>query len=152
MQINAVHFGAPVLGPGVYYVISHFLGPRSKLRSIFKKGDTSNFLQDFSWKMCWLMLFSSWKKSLRRCQDLEGLQVHKYVSGLTTWYYFNAKIWLFVKVLTHRTQICGNFDVANSSQYHAGFAPMLFQWSHSHRQHFFTANLQWFFYHAIFSL
>ena len=41
-----------------------------------------------------------------------------------------------LSALTHIMQIRGNFDVANSSQYHAGSAPMLFQWSHSHMKHF----------------
>ena len=38
--------------------------------------------------------------------------------------------------LTHIMRIRRNFDVANSPRYRAGFAPMLFQWSHSHMQHF----------------
>ena len=42
----------------------------------------------------------------------------------------------YLSALTHIIQIRSNFDVANLSQYHAGFAPMLFQWSHSHTQHF----------------
>ena len=58
----------------------------------------------------------------------------------------------FTCVLTHITRIRGDFDVANSLQYHAGFAPMLFQWSHSHMQHFcheFTAIfLQHDFFHS----
>ena len=41
-----------------------------------------------------------------------------------------------VSALTHIMQIRRNFDIANSPRYHAGFAPMLFQWSHSHMQHF----------------
>ena len=41
-----------------------------------------------------------------------------------------------LKALTHTMQICGNFDVMNSLRYCAGFAPMLFQWSHSHMQCF----------------
>ena len=47
-----------------------------------------------------------------------------------------------LKALTHRMQIRSNFNIANLLQYCTGFAPMLFQWSHSHRQHFFAANLQ----------
>ena len=41
-----------------------------------------------------------------------------------------------VSALTHMTRIRGDFDVANSSRYRAGFAPMVFQWSHSHMKHF----------------
>ena len=41
-----------------------------------------------------------------------------------------------LSALTHIMQICRNFDVANLLQYRAGFAPMLFQWSHSHMQRF----------------
>ena len=43
-----------------------------------------------------------------------------------------------LSALTHVMQICGNFDFANSSRYHAGFAPMLFQWSHLHMKHFLS--------------
>ena len=43
---------------------------------------------------------------------------------------------LTVSALTHIMQICHDFDVANLLQYCAGFAPMLFQWSHSHMVHF----------------
>ena len=32
------------------------------------------------------------------------------------------------------------FDVTNLQQYRAGFAPMLFQWSHGHIAHFFIAK------------
>ena len=39
---------------------------------------------------------------------------------------------ILLSVLTHVAQICGNFDIANSSRYCTGFTPMLFQWSHSH--------------------
>ena len=45
-----------------------------------------------------------------------------------------------LSALTHIMQICCNFDVTNSLQYRAGFAPMLFQWSHSHMQCFSVAN------------
>ena len=41
-----------------------------------------------------------------------------------------------VTALTHIMQICRNFDIANSLRYRAGFAPMVFQWSHSHMAHF----------------
>ena len=41
-----------------------------------------------------------------------------------------------VKALTHTTRICSNFEITNSLRYCTGFAPMLFQWSHSHMQHF----------------
>ena len=43
-----------------------------------------------------------------------------------------------LSAMTHIRQICSIFDVANLPSYHAGFAPMLFQWSHSHMQHFFV--------------
>ena len=43
---------------------------------------------------------------------------------------------LALKAITHTMQICGIFDIANLWQYRAGFAPMLFQWSHSHMQCF----------------
>ena len=43
-----------------------------------------------------------------------------------------------VSALTHIMQIRHDFDVTNSLQYHAGLAPMLFQWSHSHMQHFLS--------------
>ena len=38
--------------------------------------------------------------------------------------------------MTHIVRICSVFDVANSQRYRAGFAPMLFQWSHAHIAHF----------------
>ena len=41
------------------------------------------------------------------------------------------RISTWFSALTHITQICHNFDVANSSWYCTGFAPMLFQWSYS---------------------
>ena len=41
-----------------------------------------------------------------------------------------------ISALTHIMQICHDFDIANLLRYCAGFAPMLFQWSHSHMQHF----------------
>ena len=41
-----------------------------------------------------------------------------------------------LSALTHITQIHSDFDIANSPQYHAGFAPMLFQWCYSHMVHF----------------
>ena len=50
-----------------------------------------------------------------------------------------------VSALTHITQICHNFDITNLQQYHAGFTPMLFQWSYSHMAHFFVTNLLQFF-------
>ena len=43
---------------------------------------------------------------------------------------------ILVTALTHITRIHRNFDVANSPRYHAGFTPMLFQWSYSHMAHF----------------
>ena len=43
-----------------------------------------------------------------------------------------------ISVLTHTRQIYSNFDITNSSRYHARFAPMLFQWSHSHMQCFLS--------------
>ena len=49
---------------------------------------------------------------------------------------FNINDNFCASALTHIMQICHDFDVANSPQYHAGFAAMLFQWSHSHMQHF----------------
>ena len=42
--------------------------------------------------------------------------------------------------MTHIARICGIFDVANSQRYRAGFAPMLFQWSHAHIARFFVAK------------
>ena len=42
--------------------------------------------------------------------------------------------------MTHIARIRGVFDVANSQRYRAGFAPMLFQWSHAHIAHFFIAK------------
>ena len=43
-------------------------------------------------------------------------------------------------LMTHIVQIRGIFDVANSQRYRAGFAPMLFQWSHAHIARFFVAK------------
>ena len=40
--------------------------------------------------------------------------------------------------LTHIMWICCNFDIVNLLQCCTGFAPMLFQWSHSHMQHFLS--------------
>ena len=37
-----------------------------------------------------------------------------------------------LNALTHIMRICCNFDITNLQRYHAGFAPMLFQWSNSH--------------------
>ena len=48
----------------------------------------------------------------------------------------NFTFWVILSALTHITRIRRDFDVANSPRYRAGFAPMLFQWSHSHMQHF----------------
>ena len=45
-----------------------------------------------------------------------------------------------VKLMTHIVWIRGVFDVANSQRYRAGFAPMLFQWSHAHIARFFVAK------------
>ena len=42
-----------------------------------------------------------------------------------------------VRLMTHIVRICGIFDVVNLQRYCAGFAPMLFQWSHAHIAHFF---------------
>ena len=48
--------------------------------------------------------------------------------------------------MTHIARIRGVFDVANSQRYRAGFAPMLFQWSHAHIVHVFRCEFA-----AIFS-
>ena len=45
-----------------------------------------------------------------------------------------------LRLMTHIARICGIFDVANLQRYRAGFAPMLFQWSHAHIAHFFIAK------------
>ena len=45
-----------------------------------------------------------------------------------------------LKLMTHIARIRGVFDVANSQRYRAGFAPMLFQWSHAHIARFFVAK------------
>ena len=45
-----------------------------------------------------------------------------------------------VRLMTHIARIRGIFDVANSQRYRAGFAPMLFQWSHAHIARFFVAK------------
>ena len=42
--------------------------------------------------------------------------------------------------MTHIAQIRGIFDIANSQRYRAGFAPMLFQWSHAHIARFFVVK------------
>ena len=44
------------------------------------------------------------------------------------------------RLMTHIERIRGVFDVANSQRYRAGFAPMLFQWSHAHIARFFIAK------------
>ena len=44
------------------------------------------------------------------------------------------------RLMTHIARIRGVFDVANSQRYRAGFAPMLFQWSHAHIARFFVAK------------
>ena len=41
-----------------------------------------------------------------------------------------------LQLMTHIARIRGVFDVANSQRYRAGFAPMLFKWSHAHIVHF----------------
>ena len=43
-----------------------------------------------------------------------------------------------VRLMTHTARIRGVFDVANSQRYRAGFAPMLFQWSHAHIARFLS--------------
>ena len=52
--------------------------------------------------------------------------------------YSKSGCWLAMPLsaLTHIMQICHNFDVVNLPRYHAGFTPMLFQWSYSHMVHF----------------
>ena len=57
-----------------------------------------------------------------------------------------------LKAMTHTTQICGIFDIANLLQYHAGFAPMLFQWSLSHMQCFLLQIHCNFLQHDFFTL
>ena len=44
------------------------------------------------------------------------------------------------RLMTHIARIRGVFDVANSQRYRAGFAPMLFEWSHAHIARFFVAK------------
>ena len=47
---------------------------------------------------------------------------------------------VFLRLMTHIARIRGIFDVANSQRYRAGFAPMLFQWSHAHIARFFVGE------------
>ena len=57
----------------------------------------------------------------------------KHIATLLTYF---QRIWILLSALTHITRIRRDFDVANSPRYRTGSAPMLFQWSHSHMQHF----------------
>ena len=65
-------------------------------------------------------------------------------SIMTGHYYTHFKLqsetYTVVRLMTHIAQIRSVFDVANLQQYHAGFAPMLFQWSHAHIVCFFVAK------------
>ena len=60
--------------------------------------------------------------------------LYKLVCSITS-----QDISMCLRVMTHIMWIHGDFDITNSLQYHAGFTPMLFQWSHSkHMQHFLS--------------
>ena len=50
--------------------------------------------------------------------------------------YLSKTVTAAVRLMTHIARIRGVFDVVNSQRYRAGFAPMLFQWSHAHIVHF----------------